>query len=121
MNSVPDGALSELELYSRPSNSNSISSRLVKSALGAKVNSSVIKVPKSFLRTCRSLVSRLWLWEALAIFLMLSSLITIVSILLKYDGEPLPTLPFRIEVNSLISVFTALLKGSMLLVLAESK
>ena len=72
-------------------------------------------------KRCSLIWSHWWLWEILAGLLMLVMFIMIVTILSKYDSQPLPNWPHHIEINSLMSVFATLLRSSMLLILSESK
>jgi hypothetical protein len=63
--------------------------------------------------------NRWWLWELFACFVTLCALIGIVVVLARFNNNPLPNWPYHIGINSLISVFTTLLKAAMLLVLTE--
>lgn len=64
---------------------------------------------------------RIWWLEVLSSLLALSCLIAMVSILAIHQGEPLPNWPDLISVNSLISIFTAVFKASLIMPIAEGK
>ncbi|KAK2608337.1 hypothetical protein N8I77_006955 [Diaporthe amygdali] len=66
------------------------------------------------------LVQRLWLWEALSITVAALALAAIVITLILHGDRPLPKWPTGITINALISVFTAILKASLMMPIAES-
>ncbi len=48
----------------------------------------------------------------------LLSMVAIVLVLRLHEGRPLPTWPFSITINSLVSVFTTIMKATMLVPIA---
>ncbi len=61
----------------------------------------------------------LWLFEILACINTLVALFAITFTLYIYDGGVLLQLPFRISVNSLLSIYTVLFKAPLLFVLSS--
>ncbi|KAI0385758.1 hypothetical protein F5Y04DRAFT_156128 [Hypomontagnella monticulosa] len=59
-----------------------------------------------------------WRWEIVSCVLILTWLLAIFATLYPYDGQPLPQLPFKISINSLLSIYSMLLKASMAVVIA---
>ena len=47
------------------------------------------------------------------------SLVAIVIVLNHYDGKPSPKWPYEITLNTLVSVFSTLLKALMMMAVAE--
>lgn len=72
---------------------------------------SVAKPPPSTLRV--------WCLEVLSIFLAFSSLVSIILILSIHQGRPLPQWPSFVSVNSLVAVFSAMLKAALVMPVAE--
>lgn len=62
-----------------------------------------------------------WWMEIFSSFLALGCIIAMVVILSIYQGQPLPRWPKLISINSLIAVFTAIFKASLILPVAEGK
>jgi hypothetical protein len=60
-----------------------------------------------------------WLTEILAFTLALVALSAIVITLALHNGTTLPNWPLQISINALISVFGVILKGTMLVPVAE--
>jgi len=60
-----------------------------------------------------------WWLEIGACFIFVSALIAIIVTLRPHQDKPLPQWPYHISVNSLISIYVVVLKGSVLLVTAE--
>ncbi|KAF6816732.1 hypothetical protein CPLU01_13787 [Colletotrichum plurivorum] len=60
-----------------------------------------------------------WWLEILSSLLALGSIIAIVIILSLHEGKPLPRWPALISVNSLVAVFTAIFKASVVMPVAE--
>jgi hypothetical protein len=60
-----------------------------------------------------------WLIEILAFALALVALTAIVITLALHNGSTLPNWPFQISINALISVFGVILKGTMMVPIAE--
>ncbi|KAF2139202.1 uncharacterized protein K452DRAFT_194004, partial [Aplosporella prunicola CBS 121167] len=60
-----------------------------------------------------------WLYEILASSTAILALVAIIVTLGTYDGRTLPKWPYRISVNALVSVFGVILKGLMLVPIAE--
>jgi hypothetical protein len=61
-----------------------------------------------------------WKWEAAACFMATVSLSAVVATLYPYNGQPLPQWPFRISINTLVSIFSVVLKASFALVVQSS-
>lgn len=62
---------------------------------------------------------RFWILEILGLVAGIASLVGIVTILHKYDGLAVADWPLAITINSLISIFIVVLKGAMLLAVAQ--
>jgi hypothetical protein len=62
---------------------------------------------------------RVWKWELLSSLLSFGSLLVIVAILAFHDGQPIPSWPRFVSINSLIAVFAAIFKGSLLMPVCE--
>lgn len=60
-----------------------------------------------------------WWLEILSTLLAFGSLVAIVTILRVHENEPVPSWPGVISVNSLISIFTSILRASMIMPVAE--
>ncbi|KAF2141171.1 uncharacterized protein K452DRAFT_318841 [Aplosporella prunicola CBS 121167] len=67
-----------------------------------------------------SLVCTRWLMEVLACVIALLALVAIIITLGLHDGRPIPDWPFRISVNAVVSIFSVILKGTMLVPVAEA-
>lgn len=63
---------------------------------------------------------RNWKWEALSIVSSLGLLGAVIGTLAKYDRGTQPEWPYNININSLISVFTAILVAQLSFIVAES-
>ena len=63
----------------------------------------------------------LWIWwlELLCCVLFIGALVAVVLTVRPYEGRPLPQWPYRLSINSLISVYIVILKAAVLLVAAE--
>jgi len=59
-----------------------------------------------------------WIWEICAMLVSLLSMLAIVLVLRLHEGRPLPTWPFSITINSLVSVFATIMKATMLVPIA---
>jgi Protein of unknown function (DUF3176) len=66
-----------------------------------------------------SLVYSRWLIELLASLVALLALAAIIITLVTHDGRPLPEWPFGISINALVSIFAVILKGTMMVPVAE--
>jgi Protein of unknown function (DUF3176) len=62
---------------------------------------------------------RIWWLEFLCCVLFVGALAAVVITIYPYEGRPLPQWPYRLTINSLISVYMVILKAAMLLVAAE--
>ena len=62
---------------------------------------------------------RIWWLELLCCVLFVGALAAVIVTIYPYEGRPLPQWPYRLSINSLISVYTVILKAAMLLVAAE--
>ena len=51
-----------------------------------------------------------WVWEIAAVVLSLGSTTAIIAILAKYNGKPLPNWPYKITLNSMLSVLSTISK-----------
>ena len=51
-----------------------------------------------------------WFSEILGIILSLSSIVAIIAILARYNGRPVPNWPYKITLNSMLSVFSSISK-----------
>ena len=67
----------------------------------------------------RSSLLRLWWLEIIACFVAFAMLVAIVVILYQYQHSPLPRWRYNLSVNSVIAIYVAAMKVSMLLVVAE--
>jgi hypothetical protein len=68
-----------------------------------------------------SLVYTRWLTELLASLIALLAFAAIVITLATHNGRPLPNWPFGISINALVSIFAVILKGTMMVPVAECK
>ncbi|KAL4997551.1 hypothetical protein BDV10DRAFT_201811 [Aspergillus recurvatus] len=72
-----------------------------------------------------SILNDHWIWEIVSCFVCLVCLACIVTVLLEYDGKPLPEWPYGITINSVLSwitqVFTACMIGVVATCLSQSK
>lgn len=85
--------------------------------------SSLVKEPmkRARLTAVRTLADQTWTLEALSCSLSAGALVTVIAVLIAYDGQPIPQWPHYITLNSLIAVFTAIFKASMMMPVAEGK
>jgi hypothetical protein len=60
-----------------------------------------------------------WWLEAIYCVLVVGSLIAIVATIYPYDGHPIPQWPYRLSINTLIAIYTTILKATMLMITAE--
>ena len=67
----------------------------------------------------RPSLAKSWAWEVSSFMLALVALVAIIVTLKTQDRKPLPKWPSLITINSLVSVFTAILKASMIMPIAE--
>lgn len=63
----------------------------------------------------------LWVWELLSLLLAAIAFAAIVITLAIYQGRPLPQWPHQISINTLIAIFTAVLKAALLVPVGEGK
>lgn len=63
---------------------------------------------------------RNWKWEALSIVISLGLMGAVIATLARYDHGTQPEWPYNININSLISVFTAVMIAQLSFILAES-
>lgn len=59
-----------------------------------------------------------WWLEVICCFLYISALIAIVATIKAHEERPLPRWPYKLSINTLISVYMVILKATMLLVAA---
>ena len=62
---------------------------------------------------------RLWWVEISSCVFALLTMIAIVATLYPHQGKPLPQWPYHLSVNTLLSIYTAVLKGSIITVVSE--
>jgi hypothetical protein len=62
---------------------------------------------------------RRWLVELLSALVAIIALIAIVVTIGTHDGRPLPDWPYKLNVNSLVSVFAVILKVTLIIPVAE--
>ena len=60
-----------------------------------------------------------WLLEILSCALAIASLTAIIVVLAYHQNKPLPEWPKLISINAMVSVFTVLMKGGLLMPLSE--
>ena len=70
-------------------------------------------------RKWKDVINDQWLWELGALLLSITSLITLIAILRKYEGKPTPQWPLHITINALISVCSMIFKGAMIVPVEE--
>jgi hypothetical protein len=64
-------------------------------------------------------VLRFWAWEILSVFLAMGLLVAIFSILVHFNGRPVPSLPFSITLNTLIALLATIMRLSIIFAVAE--
>lgn len=64
-------------------------------------------------RTCPSRFWTIWKWEFTACFLALAIPFIILGTLYPHSGQPLPQWPFKVSINSLLSVYALVLKATI--------
>ncbi|KAF6825984.1 hypothetical protein CMUS01_09616 [Colletotrichum musicola] len=64
---------------------------------------------------------RIWSLEMMALVLSAAALLTIVAVLYKLDGELQPELAYDLNVNTLIAIFSVMLRATLLFVMAEAE
>ena len=62
---------------------------------------------------------RIWWLELLSCVLFITAFVAIVVTIYPYEGRQLPQWPYRLSINSLISIYVVILKAGILLVSAE--
>ena len=67
----------------------------------------------------RSQTLRLWWMEISACFIAFISVAAMVATLIPHQHKPLPEWPYQLSVNTLISVYMTILKGTVVTVVAE--
>jgi len=60
-----------------------------------------------------------WTWEIVSCLLAIGTLIALAVILSRYDGHPQPSLPYKVSINTLVSIFSTIIKALMLISVAE--
>ncbi|KAH8881779.1 hypothetical protein GQ53DRAFT_847992 [Thozetella sp. PMI_491] len=63
---------------------------------------------------------RPWVWECLACYLSIVTLIGIVIVLKTYDNHALPSLPMNLSLNALLAFLTTFSKALLMIPVAES-
>ena len=67
----------------------------------------------------RAQIFKNWWMEMSACLLFNTALVAIIATLYPHQGKPLPDWPYRLSVNTLVSIYGVVLKGTILLVTAE--
>lgn len=75
--------------------------------------------PAGLRQRIRQICIHLWIWELLSLLLCVSCVGTIIILLLRYDGKPLPAWDYGLTINGVISVLAGIAKASMILPVAE--
>lgn len=75
--------------------------------------------PASSRRTCTPLYYTQWKWESVACLLNLAVPIIIFATMYPFDGNTLPQWPFKITINSLLSIYTLVLKTAIGVILTS--
>lgn len=70
-------------------------------------------------RTCNLRYWKNWEWEFAACLLVLATPIILFATLYPHHGQPLPQWPFKLSINSLISVYTLVLKAAIGVILTS--
>ena len=76
---------------------------------------------RRFPRWLISLLDRPWLLEVTSLLVACVALTAIIVTLAVHQGRPLPQWPQLISINSLIAIFTAILKASLIMPVAEGE
>lgn len=76
---------------------------------------------RRFPRWLISLLDRPWLLEVTSLLVAWVALTAIIVTLAVHQGRPLPQWPQLISINSLIAIFTAILKASLIMPVAEGE
>lgn len=63
---------------------------------------------------------RLWYLEVLALLVSIASFAAIIALLSAFDEKPQPELTY-ININTLVAIFTTILRAALVFVLAEGK
>lgn len=61
----------------------------------------------------------IWRWEAIGGFVSFVAVLAMVATLRPHDGQILPDWPFKISINSLLAIYGAILKSSILFVVSS--
>lgn len=54
-----------------------------------------------------------WTWEVVALLLAVGAVASIIALLARYHGKPLPSWPYEITLNALIAVLTTIANAAM--------
>ena len=84
----------------------------------AIMNRSREKTPRSR-ASISHIITDWWIWEISATIISLLSLMATALILYIHQGRPLPNWPYSMTINSMIAVFSTIMKSAMLLCTAE--
>lgn len=60
-----------------------------------------------------------WRWEILGFLGTILAIVAIIIVLVHYNRKPSPSWPYQITLNTLVSVFSTLLKAMMMFAVAE--
>ena len=62
-----------------------------------------------------------WVWEVMSCVMAASCLVAIITVLAVHSGKPLPAWPKLISVNTMVAVFTAIMKASIMVPVAQGE
>jgi len=77
---------------------------------------STLRLQPEVIHARRAHILKNWWLESGACFLLLGALVAVIATLYPHRGKPLPQWPCRIPVNTLVSIYLVVLKGTVLLV-----
>lgn len=114
---------SAYQVYEIPSESNSNISDILRTTSNGHESVAGYQVVQSGdekMTVCKpSRISKIiqtwWLVEIASLVMSLVALAAIVIILRRYDGQPLPNWPFRITLNTFLSLFATISKATLVL------
>lgn len=104
-----------------PTNELRISSTSARSATETVADEVENHKSQAYLPLSRPGTLRAWAPEVLALVVSTAAFVVIVVILCKLDGEVQPNLPYDLNVNTLIAIFSVMLRATLLFVIAEGR
>lgn len=72
-------------------------------------------------KNCIHYIIGQWRWEIVSFILAVGTLIALVVILIECNGYPQPALPYKVSINTLVSIFSTIIKALMLVSVSEGK